>query len=329
MSILIVDDSPPVIRLLQATLERAGYADIVCADCGAAALRHLGIEPAATSAPAVDCILLDIVMPGMDGIEVCRLIRSHPPYADTPIIMVTVMDEAETLRDAFMAGAQDYITKPVRELELVARLKSAISLKKEIEARKAREAELLRLTEKLAEANTLLAELTITDELTKVGNRRYFSGSLDNEWRRSFRDAAPLSVIFVGIDRFREFIERLGPGKGDECLKLIAQVLQISLRRTTDYLARYTDDQFAILLPKTALAGAQTVATLIRRSINELQVKHPNGQYLSVSQGVATVTPCGEMAIHNLMAMAEESLEQARQAGGDQVVCAHHGRTHA
>ncbi len=329
MSILIVDDSPPVIRLLQATLERAGYADILCADCGAAALRHLGIEPASTAVSAVECILLDIVMAGMDGIEVCRIIRSHPRYTDTPIIMVTVMDEAETLRDAFMAGAQDYITKPVRELELVARLKSAISLKKEIEARKAREAELLRLTEKLAEANTLLAELTITDDLTKVGNRRYFKGCLDNEWRRSFRDAAPLSVIFVAIDRFREFTERSGPGKGDECLKLLAQVMQISLRRTTDYLARYSDDQFAILLPKTALAGAQTVAALIRRSINELQIKHPDGRYLTVSQGVAAVIPCGEMAISNLMVMAEEALNQARQEGGDHVICADHGHDHA
>ena len=318
MSILIVDDSPPIIRLLQATLERAGYPDVVCADCGASALRLLGIEPATAPPQEVDCILLDIMMPGIDGIEVCRIIRSHPVYTDTPIIMVTIMDEAETLRDAFAAGAHDYITKPVRELELLARLKSAITLKKEIAARKAREAELVRLTEKLAEANSLLAELTITDDLTKVGNRRYFTGCLDNEWRRSFRDAAPLSVIFVAIDRFKEFTDHSGRGKAEECLKLIAQVLQISLRRTTDHLARYGDDQFAIVLPKTPLVGSQTVAGLIRRSINELELKHPGG-HLTVSQGLASVIPSGELAIHNLLVMAEEALSLAQQGGGDQI----------
>lgn len=323
MSILLVDDSPPVLRLLQSILERAGYQDLVCADCGVAALRYLGIEPASTSPPAVDCILLDIVMPGIDGIEVCRRIKASSAHADTPVIMVTIRDEAETLRDAFTAGAHDYITKPVRELEIVARLKSAICLKKEIEGRKAREVELIRLTEQLAEANGLLAELTITDDLTKVGNRRFFTGCLDNEWRRSFRESAPLSVIFIAIDRFQEFIDRLGREKGDECLKMIAQVLQISLRRTTDYLARYSDHQFAIVLPKTPLLGAQTVAGHIRQSIIDLQVRHSPG-FITISQGVASVIPSGEMAIQNLLFMAEEAVARAQKAGGNQVHFASH-----
>lgn len=322
MGILLVDDSPPVLRLLQAILERSGYDEVVCADCGVAALRHLGIEPSLPP-PEVDCILLDIVMPGIDGIEVCRRIKASPAHADTPVIMVTVRDEAETLRDAFLAGAHDYITKPVRELELVARLKSAIALKKEIEGRKAREVELMRLTEKLAEANGLLAELSITDDLTKVGNRRYFTSCLDNEWRRSFRESAPLSIILVGIDRFPEFIEQFGRNKGDECLKMIAQVLQISLRRTTDHLARYSDHQFAIVLPKTPLIGAQTVAGHIRQSINDLQVRHPHG-FVTVSQGVASVVPSGAMAIQNLLFMAEEAVARAQKVGGNQVHFASH-----
>lgn len=318
MSILIVDDSPPVVKLLQATLGRAGYTETTCTGCGAAALSYLGIEPAAESLPTVDCVLLDIVMPGVDGIEICRIIKSHPAYADTPVIMVTVRDEPETLREAFRAGANDYITKPVRELELVARLKAAIRLKKEIEARKAREAELVRMTEKLAEANTLLAELTITDDLTKVGNRRYFAGCLDNEWRRSFRDATPLSIIFVAVDRFQEFNEQLGRAKGDACLKLIAQVLQMTLRRTTDHLSRYSDSEFAIVLPKTALAGAEIVAGHIRQSIKELEVKHPSG-FVSVSQGVASVIPASGMTATTFLAMAEEAMAAAQKAGGDQV----------
>jgi diguanylate cyclase (GGDEF)-like protein len=323
MGIVIVDDSPTILRLLQAILEQAGYDDVVCADCGKAALRYLGVEPSITPAPAVDCILLDIVMPGIDGIEVCRRIKASPTYSDTPVIMVTVREEVETLRDAFMAGAHDYITKPVREVELVARLKAAITLKKEAEGRKAREVELIHLTEKLAEANSLLAELTITDDLTKVGNRRYFAGCLDNEWRRSFRESEPLSIIIVSIDHFQEFNEQLGRNKGDECLKLIAQVLQISLRRTTDHLARYSDHQFAIVLPKTPLVGARAVAGTIQQSIKELQVRHPQG-IVTISQGVASVIPSGEMAIQNLLFLAEEAVAHAQKAGGNQAHFASH-----
>ncbi len=323
MSILIVDDSPTVVRMLQATLERAGYTDIMCAECGVTALRTLGIEPQAPSHPTVECVLLDIVMPGLNGIEVCRKIKAHPVYADTPVIMVTVRDEAETLRDAFLAGAHDYITKPVRELEILARLKSAIALKQEITTRKTHEAELVRLTERLCEANAQLAELTITDELTGVGNLRHFKACLDNEWRRSFRDADPLSIILVAVDAFHEFQTQFGPRKGDECLKLLAQVLQVSLRRAADQLARYSDNLFAIVLPKTPLAGAQTVAGLIRQSITDLKVKHLHG-FVTVSQGVASVIPSGELAIQNLLAMAEEAVALAQKEGGDRILCTNH-----
>jgi len=321
MSILIVDDSPPVLKLLQSMLERAGYADTRCADCGEAALQILGVDPAATTNTAIDCILLDIVMPGMNGIETCRLIKEHPEYHDTPVIMVTIRDEAETLRDAFAAGAHDYITKPVRELELVARLKAAISLRQEIKSRKEREAELIRTSEELAKANKMLAELTITDDLTKVGNRRYFSGCLEHEWRRSFREASPLGVILVALDRFHEFNELQGPKKAEQCLKLIAQILQGALRRTTDILSRYNDGVFAILLPKTPLVGAQTVAGLIKQSIDETQIKHHDGSMLTVSLGIAALIPAGEVTADSLMTIAQEAVAAAQRAGGNQVIC--------
>lgn len=318
MSILLVDDSPSEIRLLQRTLERAGYQDIVVADCGEAALLHLGLEQSNPAHLDIECVLLDIVMPGLDGIEVCRRIKADPVYSDTPVIMVTMRDEVETLRDAFLAGAHDYITKPVRELELVARLKSALALTREVQSRKAHEQELLRLSEELTQANALLAQLTITDDLTKVGNRRYFMGCLDNEWRRSFREAAPVSLILVAIDNVPQLEEQLGRKRGEECLKMIAQVLQISLRRTTDHLARYNDYQFAIVLPKTPLLGAQAVAAHIRQSITELQVRHPKG-LVTISQGVASVIPSGEMAMQNLLFLAEEAVLAAQKAGGDRV----------
>lgn len=323
MSIMIVDDSPTIQRLLQATLERAGYAAVHITASGEEALDFLkNTEPAELS--RIDCILLDVVMPGMNGIQTCREIKQHNCFADTPIIMVTVKDDAETLRDAFEAGASDYITKPVRELELLTRVKAAILLKNEITTRKKREAELLAAQLELENANQLLSELTITDEITMVGNRRYFSGCLKKEWARCFRDSAPLSVIFIDIDCFQEFQDHYGQIKSDECLKLIAQVLQISLRRVGDHLARYSGCKFAVYLPQTAIHGADIVASCMLQSVQALQLKN-NGRhedaYVSVSLGAASVVPSVGAAVDNLLVMAEEALTQAKSRGGNMVVC--------
>ena len=324
MSILIVDDSPPVLRLLQATLNRAGYVHTHCARSGREALEYLGVGSTGGAGRDIDCILLDIVMPGIDGIETCRRIKETSRYRDTPILMVTIKDDVESLQAAFDAGAVDYLTKPVRELELLARLKSAILLKKEMDARKARERELMRLTRRLEDANRMLERLTVTDEVTKVGNRRYFYGSIENEWRRCARDGAPLAVLFVEIDAFADFAACHGEAKGNECLKLVAQVMQVLLRREGDNLARYDGALFAIYLPHTDLTGASTVAANIRMSVDALKLRHEvegESRQLTVSIGCAAVVPTVGGAIDNLMLMAEEGLRQARDAGGNRIVC--------
>lgn len=324
MSILIVDDSPPVLRLLQATLNRAGHKKIQCLESGDKALEFLGIRPVSDARPEIDCILLDIVMPGIDGIETCRIIKAHQAYQDTPVLMVTIKDEQETLKSAFEAGASDYIIKPTGELELLARVKSAVKLKKEIETRKAREQELVKLYRNLEKNNILLAELTITDEVSTVGNRRYFDGCLENEWQRSFRESAPLAVIFIEIDKFSQYSDLAGQSKADECLKLIGQVLQVSLRRAGDHLARYSGHVFAVFLPKTDQNGAKIVAQNMLKSVAALELKHckeNNSESITVSMGTACVVPSGKMAISNLLIMAEEALSQAKLLGGNQCIC--------
>jgi len=310
-----------VVRLLQATLNRAGYREILCAGSGRAALDLLGLGRPGEDRRDIDCILLDIVMPGIDGIETCRIIKQDACYRDVPVLMVTIKDDAESLRAAFEAGASDYITKPVREVELLARLKSAIHLKKEMDARKAKEKELLRLARRLEEANRMLERLTVTDDVTNVGNRRYFTGCIENEWRRSSRDAAPLSVIFVEIDRFADFVAAHGERKGNECLRLVAQVMQVLLRREGDNLARYSGAMFAIYLPHTDIKGARTVAANIKMSVDALKLRIDSGGALTVSIGCAAVVPTAGGAIDNLITMAEAALHRARQEGGDRIVC--------
>lgn len=322
MSILIVDDSPPVLRLLEATLERDGYKDVHCFKSGVEALDFLS-KNISEGGRELDCVLLDIVMPEMDGIEVCRAIKEQERFAGTPVIMVTIKDDSETLRDAFEVGAVDYITKPVRELELLARVKAAIKLKNEMLHRKDRESELIEMQKQLTEANHLLAEMSITDEVTKVGNRRYFNDCLDQEWRRSFRESGPLSIIFMDIDHFQEYSNHFGQGKAEECLKLIAQVLQISLRRVGDHLARYSGSQFAVYLPKTDINGALIVAKCMKESVSALQLNNAavgKDTLITISQGLACLIPSAGAAISNLKIMAESALHEAKEADSGAII---------
>ena len=145
MSILIVDDAPDNLLLLQAILKSAGHAAVLTAESAREAFRHLGMDGAdgtLEKSPEVDLILMDLMMPEMDGLEACRRIKAVERLQDVPVIMVTANTDPEDLQAAFAAGAMDYITKPLRKVELLARVTSALNLKREMDARKSREREL-------------------------------------------------------------------------------------------------------------------------------------------------------------------------------------------
>jgi CheY-like chemotaxis protein len=151
MGILIVDDSPDQQVLLRAFLGKSGHTDLLSADSAKAAFSILdmdGQEPLTR----IDLILMDVLMPEMDGVEACRQIKSRPHLCDIPIIMVTAKNDHPNLQAAFAAGAIDYITKPVNSVDLLARVASALALKKEMDCRKAREGELRRSNEELQKA---------------------------------------------------------------------------------------------------------------------------------------------------------------------------------
>lgn len=142
MSILIIDDSPDQRNLLRLLLDAAGYTDIIAADSAAAAFQHLGLDGSGEEAGEVELILMDLMMPDLDGIEACRMIKANERLRDIPIIVITVKTEPEYLLLAFTAGAMDYIRKPLNSAELQARVSSALMLKQETDSRKAREEEL-------------------------------------------------------------------------------------------------------------------------------------------------------------------------------------------
>lgn len=165
MSILVVDDTLEVREMLSVLLESAGYQDILCAESAAAAFERLGMGGSGAAPVDVDVVLMDINMPGLDGVEACRRIKAVERFCDTPIIMVTAMSEAGFLEAALAAGAVDYLTKPVNRVELLARVRSALRLKREMDRRKARE---LELEQALREVKVLRGILPICSRCKKI-----------------------------------------------------------------------------------------------------------------------------------------------------------------
>jgi len=168
MAILIVDDTPDNLLLLKAILKSAGHTAVFPADSAREAFRHLGMDGAdgaSEKSPEVDLILMDLMMPEMDGLEACRRIKAVEHLRDIPIIMVTANTDPEDLQAAFAAGAMDYITKPLKKMELLARVTSALNLKREMDARKARERE---LEQALSEVKVLRGFIPICASCKKI-----------------------------------------------------------------------------------------------------------------------------------------------------------------
>ncbi|MBA3534898.1 MAG: diguanylate cyclase [Ardenticatenales bacterium] len=320
MALLLVDDSLDIRLLLQVFLNDEGYTDLLMASSAREAFAILGVDTEKEATHGVELILMDIAMPEMDGIEACRHIKTVEHLRDIPLIMVTAKTEAEHLKEAFNAGAIDYITKPVNEIELLARVNSALTLKREMDRRKAREQQLLAVKRQLEVANEELLRLSSLDGLTGISNRRRFNEFLEREWRRAMRGPRPVSLILIDIDYFKPYNDALGHQAGDECLKQIAEVLELAAQRPSDLAARYGGEEFVVVLGNTAREGALRVAEAIRQRVALLSIAHPSSTIspcITLSMGIATGMPCAELSPSILIAAADHALYQAKQQGRD------------
>jgi diguanylate cyclase (GGDEF)-like protein len=320
---LIVDDDPDTCRLLSQLLRRAGYEDLLTAGSALEAYKLLGLEIGPAPDPEVDLILMDVTMPGIDGVEASAQIKQVDRMADVPLIMVTGLTDPELIRSAFDAGATDFVTKPFERIELLARVRSALRLKEETDRRKAREAELLEVTHQLQEANDLLRRISLQDGLTGVSNRRHFDETLPAEWRRAERDKDPVSLIMIDIDHFKAFNDGYGHLKGDDCLRAVAGGIQKVVHRPGDLVARYGGEEFAVLLPGTDTTGALSVAEVLRSTVEGLQLEHAHsesGRFVTISAGVATTIPHAGGTPIDLIAAADAALYDAKSGGRNRVV---------
>jgi diguanylate cyclase (GGDEF)-like protein len=293
--ILIVDDESANIDILMELL-KSDY-KLVAARNGQDALNMI------KSKNPPDLILLDIVMPGLDGYQVCEALKSSEVTKNIPVIFVTAVSEVMDEAKGFRLGAADYITKPFHPPIVLARVKTHMELKAKSDR---------------------LEQLASIDGLTNLYNRRRFDEMLNLEWRRALRSQAPLSLTMIDIDFFKLFNDTYGHANGDQCLKDVAYALHNCLARPADIIARYGGEEFVALLPETAGESAEIIAHKMRDAVERLKILHMGSevsQFVTISAGVATAfTHPGIDSPEDLLKAADAALYKSKKTGRNKVI---------
>ncbi len=322
MKILVVDDVHENRVLIKTFLQMGGYSEVETLGSATEVYQYLGLGTQKDVKANADLILMDLMMPEIDGIAACKTIKAFPDLQDIPLIMVTANTDSKSLEASFEAGAIDFIKKPLDKIELLTRVRSALNLKKEMDRRKQREKELLEVKQKLEAANNELRRLSTLDSLTGVLNRRTFDEKLQYEWRRVPRETEYISLVMIDIDFFKAYNDTYGHQAGDDCLKRVARALSETLHRPGDTLFRYGGEEFAVILPNTDPEGALHVGEILRRNIEKLGIAHSRSAvapYVTISAGVATITCEKPYSPNHLIEMADQALYEAKRAGRNRV----------
>jgi PleD family two-component response regulator len=317
MRILVVDDQEDSRDLTEGALLSAGYSDIVTAESGWQALKLLDVGRATEQEPAVDLMLLDIVMPEMDGIEACARIRNDQRYADLPILMVTSLDDMDSLSNAFVAGATDYITKPVNRIELVARVRAALRLKQELDRRLARERELLSFLSNWGDRRANL----LIDEATGL-----FVGEAAEAYLTAVHGEKHdelVSILAVSLDRFDAYRAAYGESAARNALAEVARAVRRLAASVGIIAAAYRNGIIILVAPEVGERGAREFAETLRKTVLKLRLRNSESiasDYVTAS--VAAITGKARRAHDRvqLLTQAIAKSQDAAVAGGDRVL---------
>jgi PleD family two-component response regulator len=303
--------------LTEGALLSAGYSDIVTAESGWQALKLLDVGRATEQAPAVDLMLLDIVMPEMDGIEACARIRNDQRYADLPILMVTSLDDMDSLSNAFVAGATDYITKPVNRIELVARVRAALRLKQELDRRLARERELLSFLSNWGDRRAS----QLIDEVTGL-----FVGEAAEAYLTSVNGEKHdelVSILALSLDRFDAYRAAYGEGAARSALADVARAVRRLAASVGIIAAAYRNGIIILVAPEVGERGARELGESLRKTVLKLRLRNSESiasDYVTAS--VAAITGKARRATDRvqLLTQAIAKSQDAAGAGGDRVL---------
>jgi diguanylate cyclase (GGDEF)-like protein len=291
--LLIVDDQTINIQVLSQAF--SGEFQVFMATSGAKAL-------AICAAQAPDLVLLDVMMPDMDGYEVCTRLKANPLTADIPVIFVTAQTDDASEEYGLEVGAVDFISKPINIKIVRARVKAHIALKRQ---------------------SDVLRNFAFIDGLTGVRNRRYFDEHLAIEIGRAQRSKLALGLILIDVDFFKRFNDCYGHQAGDDCLRRLSSLFLVCLKRPADFVARYGGEEFVCVLPDTDLQGALILAENIREAALACHIPHAESsvsEWVTLSLGVSVMAPDSPIASDELVKLADANLYLAKHQGRNRVV---------
>jgi diguanylate cyclase (GGDEF)-like protein len=297
--ILVVDDNADNIEIIATRLRFRGYEMIEASD-GTQALDRVRNE-------APDLILLDVMLPDIDGYEISRRIKNDDSLPFIPIILVTARDSTQDKVAGLDAGADDYLTKPINFPELEARVRSMLRIK--------------RLQDELEEKNRELERLSISDGLTGLFNHRHINDLLQDEFERAERSGDLISVAMFDLDRFKAVNDTHGHQAGDRVLVQLADILRETAREI-DRLGRYGGEEFMALLPETSIDDAAVFVERVRREVarTSFDAGREEPLRMTVSAGVACYPWPGVDTPETLVRLADEALYAAKATGRDRIV---------
>ncbi|MDR3322349.1 MAG: diguanylate cyclase [Synergistaceae bacterium] len=290
--ILIVDDEKTSLSILGSMLQN-DY-DVLIAKSGQAALKR-----AVEDRP--DLILLDVLMPDMNGFIVLLKLKENDDTRNIPVIFITGLDNVEDEEKGLVLGAVDYITKPFNSAIVMARVRTHLQIVRQIYT---------------------IEQLGMIDALTNIPNRRSFDERMLAEWNRARREESPIAFLMIDVDKFKLYNDTYGHPQGDALLQTISKVFVAAVRRSTDMVARIGGEEFGVILPGTDLAGAKRVAEAIRVNVKSAIVpcsRTGKLTFATVSVGVVSLVPGECDSIEGFVQGADNMLYNAKKSGRDAV----------